>query len=66
MEEYRSGHNETDSKSVRQYKLSRGFESHFLRQKILQNKSFCFAIFFVSLYNLHISNKNIHNGSICI
>ena len=33
MEQYRSGHNEVDSKSIRHCKMPRGFESHLLRQK---------------------------------
>ena len=33
MEWYRSGHNEADSKSVSQFLVARGFESHSLRDK---------------------------------
>ena len=34
METYRSGHNEAVSKTVRHVTVSRGFESHRLRQNI--------------------------------
>lgn len=54
VEEYRSGYNETDSKSVRQCKLSRGFESHLLRQKNIAKQKLLFCNIFLFLYAIYI------------